>query len=1077
MKRSRLTSIAAAALVIGTTLAPSAFAAQTSSYTDVTATTPGYSAILDLSNKGIMHGYSDGTFRPTDSISRGQFLAYYMLAVEGVTGVKPGANAQYYKDIAPGNWDFNYVGAAYENNWINPYWVGIFTGGNFNENYQASYGDIASFFVKSMEVAGKVTLPAGVTPLSYAYSIGLFQGTPYTPTTTAKWVTRGDAAIILENILSYTNGTLLPQGATVTVSGGTTMAPNSNEQLSVNVMAGSSTVTLPSSAMVTYAFASGSATTGFFGQQMGGTTNFIPTAPGTYTIVATVDGVQSAPFTVNVFGAPAGVTLNAANTSVPANGQSQDAITAKVVDANGNVVTSFNGTATITDSLGRLLANSASTPTATLTGVQFQSGVATINLVAPATLGSDTITVSNVTTGTTFVNNANNQPVSAQLTVSIVPQTATSIKVFASSSTLSNNAVTADQVSAQVLDQAGFPMLYNNYPVTFSVSGPGTLGYNVAEYVGNGTTGSVASTQVSSEQGQGGTIVVTASAPGLTAGSADIKSVTVGAPVALQLVPAVSGGTTFTASSGSTQLDVNVIDSNGNPTALPAGDAISATITQSGVAATGLTVSSDVNGVLTLSGTSVGTYVVTVSDSLGYLKSATADVTITNGTVANASFVTGNVYLPYGNSGVTLSAQVTDSAGNPVTQANVPVEFTVTGTVTSGVTLNNQAGIVTAYTNNQGIASVHFDAPSVAFNSATTAYTVDIVNVGGTALSMPVTDTVYETFDSVAQLNATLQDVMPGSQDLGQTAYAVAGDHVNLTVTGISQFGTPVSGGSVTITLPAGFTTQTTSGPGYSVSGSTVTATLSASGSVVVPLIAETQGYATVTAVDSQLATPITATAAMSIAQGTEAGAAVFMNGSAVTSGVVVSANTPIAFTVQAVDAGGNPVNAAVNTTVQLSDMLGTVAGNGQFRLAVNGANLAGNQVEIPQGQSSVTVYYVNSTAGTYNLSASAVNATSVVLPSSTSVGANNTVSVTGYVYTGTGSAATTLSNADVWVSTPTGTISANGVTGSGVTVVTSASGAFTFSYTAPATAASTTITAKAQNPSGSDVPSTMTVN
>ena len=80
---------------------------------------------------------------------------------------------------------------------------------------------------------------------------------------------------------------------------------------------------------------------------------------------------------------------------------------------------------------------------------------------------------------------------------------------------------------------------------------------------------------------------------------------------------------------------------------------------------------------------------------------------------------------------------------------------------------------------------------------------------------------------------------------------------------------------------------------------------------------------------------------------------------------LTVSANTPVALTVANVDAAGNllPVTstqAGTNSyiTVNLSDTNG-----GAYTLVPGGAPVT--SVEIPVGQTSVTVYYVNATAKT----------------------------------------------------------------------------------------------------------------
>ncbi|MCI0183402.1 invasin domain 3-containing protein [Sulfoacidibacillus ferrooxidans] len=203
MKRT-LSSIAAAALVLGT-VAPAAFAATSSTtYTDLGGYSWAANDINSLTSQGYIHGFSNGQFRPGDLVTRGQFLAYFMNAMKDVTGVGPSYSGTYFKDVQPGNWAYEYVGAAQKAGWIKPYWINVRVGGNFDENYQASRGDAASFFVAAMEKAGVISSTHGMTPLTYANSIGLFKGIPSGQN--GIYFNRAAAAVVLQNMINFVNG-------------------------------------------------------------------------------------------------------------------------------------------------------------------------------------------------------------------------------------------------------------------------------------------------------------------------------------------------------------------------------------------------------------------------------------------------------------------------------------------------------------------------------------------------------------------------------------------------------------------------------------------------------------------------------------------------------------------------------------------------------------------------------------------------------------------------------------------------------------------------------------------------------
>lgn len=1017
--------------MIGTTLAPSAFAAQTSSYTDVTATTPGYSAIMDLSSKGIMHGYSDGTFRPTDSISRGQFLAYYMLAVEGVTGVKPGANAQYYKDIAPGNWDFNYIGAAYENNWINPYWVGIFTGGNFNENYQASYGDIASFFVKSMEVAGKVTLPKGVTPLNYAYSIGLFQGTPYTPTTTQKWVTRGDAAIILENILSFDNGTLLPQGATVTVSGGTTMAPNSSESLSVNVTVGSSTVTLPSSAAVTYAFASGSATTGFINQPANGSVSgtFVPTAPGTYTVVATVDGVQSAPFTVNVFGQAAGVKLSAASSSVVANGVSLNKVTATIVDGNGVPVTNFSGQATLSVT-GTAVTTTLTTPTsqaADLSGttLTFTSGVATF-YVQSENIPGYTSTVS--LSGLTAANGSSESGTIsyAPLTLTAVQQTPTSIVVSAATSTLPVNDNTGtDLVTVTVEDQTGNPMIGGTYSLNASISGGGVFSNGLTTETVTSYYGGTATFVVDGVQGKTGTYVVAVSGTGLKTGTANITAAIAGNPTKLSLT-ASSGTFVQGVTASPVEFTISQQDANGITSITPASTVVPNVVvknsagsvvtnvyvqpvTTAGVAV-GSPVTANTSGVYVLP---TGTANFTVYDTSTTADAGTYTVTVSDGETTNALAASNPVSLTE-LANTTTAEKLTLSAATNVLRPNaLSTNLTVAVTdqygnpVASGVTLTVYANggpgsaaldgqpymptsmSATVTTNASGQITIPFAAQD--YNNATWTITASGTGFATTSTTLSVQDYPAASYQFL------LKDVTPSVTYTNNTVYATAGNTIEfaslagsntaLLNTGFDVNNNPVNTNAsdnvtVTINHASGLMLTATVPSGVSVSNNattdvtTITGTLSEVSAYLNSMTAQMAGLTTVSIVDNS--TGARGAASINI-EPSNVASQVVLSGVSSATALTIGDSYPVTYTLT--DVGGNPVVAPSGGYV-----VNVVAPAG-LEFIVNGVASQTASVTIAGGTTSATATLVdvaNSATTTGNVTGSVYGNTSITVPSVT---------------------------------------------------------------------------------------------
>ena len=92
-------------------------------FSDVDLDNPNADAILYLQTVGIVEGYSDGTFRPTNPLNRAELLK---ILVEGV-GLSPDGN--YYKNCFPDvkeDWYAKYVCYAKDRGWIEGYPDGTF---------------------------------------------------------------------------------------------------------------------------------------------------------------------------------------------------------------------------------------------------------------------------------------------------------------------------------------------------------------------------------------------------------------------------------------------------------------------------------------------------------------------------------------------------------------------------------------------------------------------------------------------------------------------------------------------------------------------------------------------------------------------------------------------------------------------------------------------------------------------------------------------------------------------------------------------------------------------------------------
>jgi hypothetical protein len=781
---------------------------------------------------------------------------------------------------------------------------------------------------------------------------------------------------------------------------------------------------------------------------------FIASAPGTYTVTASYGG-KKATAKVVVYGQATALQISGAK-DIVANTASTETVTITAVDANGNPDRNYNGKADLSingSGVAFATTGQASDFTAGQNGtgtVTFTKGVATVVLVSNSAVAG---LQAKLTVTSQDIKDANGNAVSTSATINTLAQVATSVSVKPDSTTLQDNTATSEHVSVQVLDQDGQPMLWGSFPVTVTVSGQGKLveGTNntyTTAYVGNGTTSNEVSVHVSSLTGQSGTIVVNASSSGLKAGSATINAVNVGDATAIKLAVASGSSATFSADNGSTgaSFTISTVDKNGYAVTPAQPVTYDVKVTNpDGTTASGITANISGN-TLTVTGTKAGTYTVTVSDHAGVLNSASTTVTITAGaakTVALTSPSTGKVNVPQSNPSIKVTAQIEDQYGNPVSAANVPVEFTATQQGSSGASFTFNGQSTTTYTVNtdsSGKATVTFASqatPNLKWN-----VTVDKVN--GAAPNPAVTPVEVDVVGLPAS-SLTVSTTVGGNP----TSYAKSGDTITFTVTEKDAYGNPSPNGDrVNVTIPAGLSVPSS---GSNLSGDATNGyyvTLNQNGTATFTLTAGKAGPQTVTLTDVTNATQLTTTVTVSVSANTQS-TAMFFNGSGVinqNNPLTVAADTPVAITLAPTDSAGN-------VAVSSSDLyynLGDTTDGGEFRLSPNGA--AVTSVKIPAGSTGVTLYYVNHTAGSYyGMTATADTAPNITAATytapvaaqaatgSVTIGSpadNDTVTIDGvtftYVSSGANPANRTFTTADDLVAA----IQANSTTNAALTAV-----------------------------------------
>lgn len=319
-----------------------------------------------------------------------------------------------------------------------------------------------------------------------------------------------------------------------------------------------------------------------------------PTAtPGVYharVAVKTPGGraMASRPCTWDVFGPAASLTMTLATAQQApwvADGLEQGKVMVTVVDAEGDVVTNYNGTGTITDAspAGAIQSwGAAQTALGTQPASQtltFRNGLAHVAIQAGTRPTTDSLTAAL---------SAPASAVTGALNVTAVAQNATGIQVVPEDPyMIANESGNPATFGVSVTDQAGEPMLTGSYNLTATLTGPGqfhdlTQGPDIVTYTGMSSPTPTPVT-VYSMAGSSGGVVLDVAGVGLGTGSAKTPAILGGQPAQM----GVSAGQTTLKNGQSTTLTltqltqqggvcdpasldnsgyvVTILDANGNP--------------------------------------------------------------------------------------------------------------------------------------------------------------------------------------------------------------------------------------------------------------------------------------------------------------------------------------------------------------------------------------------------------------------------------------------------------------------------------------------------------------------------------
>jgi hypothetical protein len=729
---------------------------------------------------------------------------------------------------------------------------------------------------------------------------------------------------------------------------------------------------------------------------------FMASAAGTYTVTATFSGTTLST-TVTVTGTSSSVTLAAASSSFSDTAADDvDTITATVVDSVGNILSSYNGTVQTyivasngSDSIDSTDTVSGSGTLAAPYVFTATNGTVAIKINAGGSPSTDVIYVG--------VPDSNGTVSSWQnITVTAVAPVATSLKpayVYDDNTgteiTPVNNIVNLSAYDAwnsgfyvfyQVLDQSGTP-IDNSDSGTYTMSS--MLAYDDYTYTQNGgmwpnwwgLDNSLVMTEdiYAYSQTATGTIVFTPTLGGLTATPLTINLYATAESATQLILTAPPTGTSFTADAvlaatsypGFQRYPVLFADANGNPVSTPPSSVNVTVLGPSGSASTAVgvwnggsfalsTVASPVNVSLSsgaanvdlgnglASGTTIpaGTYTVKIADATSgsTIPVLTETFTVTAGKAYNIVVKPSADPYDISSTSTTVTAQLVDEEGNNVALSGVVIDFAGTGYFSPSApqVATNASGVATVTATDNQTTPAPGDAGQIAaaidsaWVAAHSSLVSSIVNIS------PVYSGIITLISSGSAAASIRVTVSPTSIAAGDTAPTVTPSTFN-------GSGAPVTGDTLdwTLTGPTGYTTLT----GTVAAGSPISSGTWPAGALTLA------GTYTVTLTDASQPSVPTATKSFTVTPGAATGAAFFKGGVYVSDPIAVTANTPIAFTVDTVDPNGNPVATTYGASVDLSDG----SAGGAFALAQGGTQIT--SVTIPAGQISVPVYYVNSSS------------------------------------------------------------------------------------------------------------------
>lgn len=169
-------------------------------FNDISENYWGKNSIIKLAEKGIVKGYSDGTFKPYKNITRGEFISL----VNKSFGFQKKSNVKF-KDVLSDSWYYDAISIAVGEGYTNGY-----PDGTFRPNAEMSRAEAATFLTRIFMKTNSYKVESGVDfkdnlpgwakdSIDYVVAKGYMKGYPDGTFQANKSITRAEVCSLIDN--------------------------------------------------------------------------------------------------------------------------------------------------------------------------------------------------------------------------------------------------------------------------------------------------------------------------------------------------------------------------------------------------------------------------------------------------------------------------------------------------------------------------------------------------------------------------------------------------------------------------------------------------------------------------------------------------------------------------------------------------------------------------------------------------------------------------------------------------------------------------------------------------------------